>query len=348
MKKYVRWVLVIATITFLCGCAGQTKQSYVDSGMEALMQQDYQTALSCFEQARLAGEDLEMVYRGIGLTCMGRQEYAKAVSAFQMALSHAGMFPGDLEYDINYYMAISYYKLDEYVSAISCYDAIINLVPRAYDAYYLRGSMKLYLDDVEGAIADFDAAVAINDDYGMYINIYDCLRQHGYTDQAQEYMNVVLMADGNGISDYDKGRLSYFQGEYAAACNFLERARSNEKPDAQMIALLGECYKKEGQYDYAAVVYSGYVEEYADPEIYNQLGLCYVEQGEYELALTAFQNGIAIEENNTCMQTLKLNEIACYEYLHDFSTAAQLLNDYMQIYPVTAELEREYAFLTTR
>lgn len=352
MKKSGFGILVLLSIMMfaLTGCQkGAGEASFVSLGMDAVIRMDYEDAFTQFDQALLAGEDEELVYRGIGLAYMGQQDYAKAVSAFRTALSYADMFPGELEYDINYYLAIAYYKLEMYDEAIAVYDGITALLPREQEAYFLRGTMKLYLDDVEGAVADFDMATSLDrNNYGLYLDAYESMQQHGYEEQAQNYLDVVLVADSRDISDYDKGRLCYFEGEYAQACNYLERARSDGEADAEMIALLGECYKLEGQYEYAAVVYGGYVETTPDPEIYNKMGLCYVEQGDYVSALAAFQAGSAIEENNTCLQVLLLNEIACYEYLYDFETAAVKLEEYLAIYPSTPELEKEYAFLTTR
>lgn len=348
MKKREWMIMLLLGCMTLGGCAKE-QASMTDNGMAALMQQDYRGAISCFEQSILGEENLEENYRGLGLAYMGIGEYEDAVAAFENALAEAGMFPGDLEYDINYYMAIAYYKMEEYDAAISVYDTIIDMRPKDTNAYFLRGSMKLYLQDVDGAVADFDQAVSIgSNDYSLYLDVYDCLKEHGYEAQAQGYLDQILLADSKNFSEYDKGRLAYYNGEYQKACNYLEHVRQNGEADVKLIMLLGECYKLQGFYEYAAVVYDAYVSTNPNPEIYNQMGLCYVEQGNYAAALSAFQSGIAIKENNTCLQTLKLNEIACYEYMHEFDLAAQCMEEYLGMYPATEELQKEYAFLTTR
>ncbi len=338
-----------ALLALSLGGCGQKKTSYLDKGLSAVMEQDYRAAQENFTQALMAGEDEEQIYRGMGLAYMGQKDYARALGSFTRALGEAGIRPTDLEYDINYYMAICYYKLGEYDAAISCYDAIIGLMPKETRAYFLRGNMKLCLEDVDGAVGDFDKAIEINKkDYGLYIDVYEKMLQYGYTERAQQYLDVVLRVDSKEIAAYDKGRISYYGGQYEQACNYLEGARAESQADAELITLLGECYKLQGQYNYAAVVYGGYADEHQDAEICNQLGLCYVEQGDYEQALLAFQKGKEIRENNTCMQTLKKNEIACYEYMHDYRTAAELLKEYMDTYGADDVLQKEYAFLTTR
>lgn len=350
MKKRLLGI-VLGVCIVLTGCSiGKKDANSLSDGYEAVASQNYQEALNCFDKSHLQGDDSELTYRGMGLAYMGIGDYAKAISSFQNALASADMFPGDLEYDINYYMAICYYKLGEYEDAISVYDSIINLVPKARDAYYLRGSMKLYLDDVEGAMNDFNEATSIDkDDYGMYLDVYQCMESLGYKEEAQPYIDVVLSVDQSEISPYDAGRACYYQGQYEKGCIFLENARKNQtNPSAELTTFLCDCYKKAGNYDFAAVVYSTYLENNKEPEIYNQLGLCYVEQGEYELALSAFQSGIAVEEGNTCIQVLKLNEIACYEYLYEYDAARDKMAEYLAEYPQNKTLKKEYAFLTTR
>lgn len=349
MKSKIKIALLICATVLVAGCGKKNDESLLDKGLNAVINQDYNGALGYFNEAVSNGDVSEDIYRGMGLAYMGQEDYAKAISCFKSALSNAGMFPGAMEYDINYYVAVCYFKLGDFDSAVSVYDSIINLNPKDEQAYFLRGSMKLYMSDLDGAIEDFDKATTLNkNNYSLYLDVYGCMIDHGYNAEAQRYLDVVMAADENRISGYDKGRLCYYQGEYAQGCNYLENAKKEDRTNKDIINLLSECYKANGQYDYAAVIYSTYLTEIADPEMYNQLGICYVQQGDYTSALAAFQSGLAVTENNTCIQTLMLNEIACYEYLLDFASAREKLGEYMTIYPTTPELEKEYAFLTTR
>lgn len=349
MKKKILLMTFILSLGIFSAC-GKANDEMVKEGYNNISGQNYAAALTCFDQALFEGADAEMVYRGKGLAFMGAGEYERALSAFRSALSSADMFPGELEYDINYYMAVCYYKLGQYNDAIAVYDAIVNLKPKDAKAYYLRGRMKLFVKDLDGAKEDFDIAISFDKkNYGLYMDVYETMVRSGYQEDANQYLDVVLAADVSDISSYDKGRLCYYQGDYSRGCTYLETARQKEKQvDADLILLLGECYKKLGNYEFAAVIYSSYLDTVQDPSIYNQLGLCYVEQGNYEAALNAFSKGIDVKDNNTCMQTLMYNEIVCYEYMQDYNTAKIKLEEYMNIYDSNPVLNKEYAFLSTR
>lgn len=341
-------VFMMATVV-LTGCGKSGASEKLSQAMDDVISQEYDAALSMFDQAYKEGADAEQVFRGKGLAYMGKEDYQRAISSFEEALENAGLFPGDMEYDINYYMAVCYLHLGDYSKAVSVYDNIVAMRPKDAQAYFLRGNMKLYMGDAEGAIEDFDKTVSFQkNNYSMYLDVYSCMTERGYAAEAMKYLDVVMTTDNTDISDYDKGRLCYYQQDYVQGINYLERARKNADNDKEIIMLLSECYKQTGQYEYAAVVYNTYLTTHEDPDMYNQLGMCYFQQKDYGSALSAFQTGISIKENNTCMQSLLLNEVACYEYMLDFSSAQAKLEEYLAVYPVTDDLKREYAFLTTR
>lgn len=348
-SKYKYIIASLCLALTLGGCGKSSVDEKLVKAMDSVVSQEYDAALGVFAEALKEGADSEAVYRGMGLAYMGKEDYGRAISSFSMALENAGVFPGDMEYDINYYMAVAYFHMGDYEQAVSIYDGVIGMKPKDEQAYFLRGDMKLYMGDVAGAIEDFDKTVSFQkNNYSKYLDVYACMKDRGYANEAVKYLDVVMSADTSSISDYDKGRLCYFQGDYIQGCNYLERARKNSGDDKEIVLLLSDCYKKTDQYEYAAVIYNTYLTSHPEPDMYNQLGICYMQQGDYSSALGAFQSGLNIKENNTCMQSLLLNEVACYEYLYDFSSAQAKLEAYMAVYPVTDDLKREYAFLTTR
>ena len=155
------------------------------------------------------------------------------------------------------------------------------------------------------------------------------------------------MADNEKkLTDYDKGRIYYYMGDYENAKLSLEKAKAEESD--QIILLLGKSYERLGDYNYATSVYKNYLTEHPGAaEIFNQLGLCKLKSGEYEEALSAFKSAANVE-NNGMERTLEFNQIIAYEYTGDFKQAAVLMETYLKKYPDDEKALREYEFLKTR
>ena len=124
IKKKVVLLSILMTMGLISGC-GKKENTSVDAGMKAIESQEYESAIASFEKAIVAGEDFELAYRGQGIAYMAMADYENAIKAFEKALKEAGMFPGDLEYDINFYLATAKFKNQDATGAIETLDAII-------------------------------------------------------------------------------------------------------------------------------------------------------------------------------------------------------------------------------
>ena len=345
--KYMTMVLLCSLCMAVLPACGTGKQENIDQGMKLIEQLNYEEALKCFDAALLNKEDARLSYRGQGLAYMGLTEYDKAAEYLEKALSYSDFNVEQMDFDINYYLATAYYKLGELDKAKAVYDSITALRPKEKTAYYLKGVIEIEQGDQEAAKADFDKAVEIEpQDYDMRINIFCSCAENGLQELGEGYLQTVLDNDDKKLSDYNRGRMSFYLGDYNSARNSLEKAKDSNA-GVDVVSLLGQTYEKLGDYNYAASVYSNYLSNTPDAQIYNQLGLCDLKIGEYEAALTAFQAGIAIE-GNELMQVLKFNEIVAYEYLGDFKQATVLMQKYISTYPDDAKAQREYEFLQTR
>ncbi len=340
----------IMLVLLLTGCSKSDDKtlSAFQSGNDALEAMDYAGALTFYETALAEEKDLVAVYRAQGLAYMGMIEYEKALEAFQLALGEGSSTPKKIDYDINYYIAVCDYKLGRFADARDRYDAILALKPKEQDALYLRGVMQLALNAYDAAITDFDTALSYAPkDYGLYIDVYSALAEYGYRDAGVVYLETAMNSDNDDMSDYDRGRIYYYLGNYEYARNYLEKSRSAEAGKAEVSLMLGQAYEALNDCNYAIVVYDGFLAEKEDAEVYNQLGLCKMRLADYEGALKAFQDGLALEDKK-CRQTLKFNEIVAYEKLTRFDTAEQLLTEYLKTYPDDETAKRENEFLKTR
>lgn len=347
MKKtrYAAFLSLIFMV-ILTGCGGK-KNENIAAGMTAVEALDYDSALSSFEAARQAGEDARLLYRGEGMTYMGKTMYAEAAQAFETALSLSNGRINGMDYDINYYLATAYYKQGEPGRAIDVYSAIIALKETERDAYYLRGAIYAEQGNLDLAKADFDQTIALKrNDYDRLINIYGVLEDAGFKGAGQEYLQAAMDAGTKDMTNYEKGRICYYLEDYENARTYLEKARDEGGYEA--VLFLGKTYETLGDNNYAISVYNAYLEsEGPNPQVLNQLGLCKMQTGDYEGALGNFQTAMNIE-NNGMMQVLKMNEIIAYERLGEYKNAAVLMDSYLKTYPDDEVAKREYTFLQTR
>lgn len=354
MKKKLEWKKIIASFSIMAAitmtACGASQGENMKAGMEAIEQMQYEESLVSFEKAIVGGENLELAYRGQGLAYMGMANYAEAITSFENALRQAGMFPGELEYDINYYLATARYKNGDAMGAIEALDAVIDLKNDSQDAYFLRGSAWMSVSEYEKAKKDFDKAVELSkSDTEMIIDVYEVLAHYEYKEEGVSYLNTLLKDHIKDMSDLEKGKVYFYLEDYENARNSLEVAKSSQKKqDATVILFLGKSYEALGDSEYAAGLYSGYLAENdPNPEIYNQLGLCKLETKDYQAALSAFTAGLSIEDN-LLVQNLSYNQIVAYEYLGEFDQAKAAMKKYVETYPDDENAAREYIFLKTR
>nr|MBQ8253550.1 tetratricopeptide repeat protein [Lachnospiraceae bacterium] len=351
-KKTITTLLACACLGMglvLGGCAKENTK--IEEGMAAIEKLDYNAALPLFEQAIVEKEDMELAYRGQGLCYLGLTDYAQAIESFKKALSNAGMFVTDTEIDINYYLAMAYYKSGDNASALETLDAIAGMREKQEEVYLLRGMVRMENGDYENAVSDLDSALAKSKgDTAMTIRIYQVYADNGHAEEGKMYLSSALNNHLDSMDDYEKGTVYYYMEDYENAKSFLEKAKSDSKKGGKEIMLmLGKTYEQLGDSNYAASIYKQYLEKQGpDPAIYNQLGLCKLDAGEYEEALNAFNSGLAMEENSEYIQQLRFNQIVAYEYLGDFEKASALMNGYLDSYPDDAAAVREYEFLKTR
>ena len=153
-----------------------------------------------------------------------------------------------------------------------------------------------------------------------YHNVFLCIDATYSCKQA-----VPWCGNYHWYGDYCWCGYYYWRGDYDNAKGCLESA-NDSKGDPNVILYLGRTYEALGDKSYAASLYSSYLKDYPeDANICNQLGLCQLDNGEYAEALSAFQQGIAVP-NNEIMQSLKYNEIVAYEYLSDFKQSGNIFS----------------------
>ncbi len=352
---------LIAISLILGGCGSLAGRHNIDSGFSYIENYDYNSALESFAAAEENGEDACLIHRGKGIICLNTGDYQGAVDELLASLAADEGIVDDMDFDTNYYLAEAYSKLGEYNKAKEVYDAILALRSKDSTAYYLRGTAELASGNHDSAYTDFAKAITLNPrDYSMIILIYKSLAEYGYEDEAVSILQTAMNNGSQFMSNYEKGQISYYLGNYRDATEFL-RTASNERDQEKepVVLLLGKTWETLGEYPSAISEYKSYLKESPDSaRIYNQLGICLLGQGKnsnkqetkqelFDEAIRAFEAGKAIDDKEV-NQAIRLNMITAYEYLGDFTTAQSLMSDYLRDYPDDSAANRENVFLSTR
>lgn len=347
MKKFERWKYCIILGMMLVVITGCGSKENIHAGMEKIKEQDYQGALECFDVAQQQGESDKQIARGRGIANLGMAQYELAEKFFLEALNCSNGVIEDMDYDINLYLATVYTKQGRYNLAEEIYDAVLALRPKDTDVFFLRGSVRLKLDKYTLAKEDMDTVVSREPkNFQRVIEIYEAMAEAGHKDAGQGYLTDALQNYEKQLSNFDKGRMYFYMGEYQKAYVALEDAKKDGGVDSYLY--LGKAYEATGDYNYASSVYNSYLAKEGDnAQIYNQLGLCEMRKGNYSEALSAFQAGLSVEGNDM-KQSLLINEVAAYEYLGDFEQAKVLMQKYLSMYPDDDRAVRENGFLMSR
>lgn len=332
------------TVFLLTGC-GSTEN--ITQGMQQIKELNYQAALDSFQAAETAGEDERLIARGRGIAYMGLIQYEQAEAAFLEALQQSNGLIEDMDFDINLYLAAVYTKEGKYAEAEEIYNAILAMHPKDDDVLFLRGNVRLKQNDYTRAKTDMDQVVAADGkNFERLIQIYEAMATVGHKEEGLKYLTDALETYEKDMSNFDKGRMYYYMGEYQKAYLALEEAKSEGGVEAYLY--LGMAYESTGDYNYASSVYNSYLtKEKSDARIYNQLGLCEMKKGEYANALAAFQAGLQVE-GTEMLQSLQFNEIVAYEHLGEFEQAYKLMENYLSMYPDDGKAVREFSFLSSR
>lgn len=346
-KKRGRLLILLACAAIGCVLSGCGSKENISQAMTKIGELNYQEALELFESAEEAGENEKLIARGRGIAYMGMTRYEEAEKWFLKALDCSNGIVEEMDYDINLYLAAVYTKQEKHAKAEEVYDAILALKPKSDDVKFLRGIARLKLNKYEEAKEDMDQVIAKNPkNFEQIIEIYEAMEATGHKESGQEYLTDALQNYEEQMSDFTKGRMYFYLGEYQKAYVALDNAQKEGGVEAYLY--LGRAYEATGDYNYAASVYNSYLaKEGEDSRIYNQLGLCEMKNGNYANALNAFQSGLKLEEN-TMKQSLLYNEIAAYEYLGNFEKAKVLMDKYLSKYPDDEKALREAGFLSTR
>lgn len=346
MKKCRKPAALLLLALLLAGCQrNDGEPTYVETGMAAVENGEYQAALAAFDASVAAGEDLLRAYRGAGMAYMGLGEYGQAVEFFDAALGETKEQMKENRKDILYYKAAALYHQEDYDGTISVCQEILDIAQEG-DAFCLTGECYLAKGDEKAAQVNFDAAVAASpEDYDLYLDIYESYKEQKLSATGDEYLQQALQIEGTEKEDaYNKAKIYYYLENYEEAQAQLTELVGEKDGDALLlmgkIALaLEDPVRSEG-------LYEQYIAEIGEtPEAYNGIALADMAQQDYDAALSAIAKGLALDTEQG-KQELYYNEIVAYEYKGDFATANVKAQAYVEKYPTDEAGQKEAEFLS--
>lgn len=289
--------------------------------------------------------------RNAGIAALSHQDYEGAERDFSDALALANGRVTDAEIDLTYYLAASYFLQDRYEDAEQCYSNLITYDKDNADAFFLRGSVRLDMDEAEKGLSDYRKAVAASkDDYELAIAIYQNLTALGHQKDAEPFLNGALEIDGDDAENfYYRGRIYMLLGQDDLAKTAFIKAMDKGSGEAGIA--LAQAYLKDGETESAKELISRYTEnEKKDAQQSALAGQLLLDLGEYEEALAVYESALADEKIAAGAYRAELlkGQIAALEYNGDFAKAKAAAADYVEEFPADAGMVRELAFLNTR
>jgi tetratricopeptide (TPR) repeat protein len=192
----------------------------------------------------------------------------------------------------------SYYKLEEYESAIASYQQAINLDPKDASPHYNLGIVYKNQGENELEIASYQQAINLDPKFAYPHNgLGDVYLAHGKYELAiSSYQQAINLNPKYASPHNGLGYIYYVQGKYELAIASYQQAINLNPKYASPHNGLGYIYYVQGKYELAIASYQQAIDlnpKYASP--HNGLGYVYSVQGKYELAITSYLQAINLD-----------------------------------------------------
>lgn len=139
------------------------KMAHIYKGFALNGQGRYTEAITCFDRAIEIDPKDPASYTDRGQAYAYMKEYDKAIEDFNSVLVLDPI--GDQAQAAFYYLGRIKMLIGKDEEAIGHFDRLLELVPTDAEGYFLRGTAKANLMEIDGSIADFDQAIHFRPDY---------------------------------------------------------------------------------------------------------------------------------------------------------------------------------------
>lgn len=300
-----------------------------------------------FAKVNKERKEQQLAYRQEGIEYYEQGDYEQALECFQNALADSKGKIGDVEMDICFYKARAQYELGDLEGALDTYGAVIqyNESPKAY---FLRGNLYYSMDEQAKALADYNQAVdKEKDDYDLYFSIYEILVSKDKVEEGQKILKKALEISGNKTADkLKKGHIYYLLGENDKAITILEEIAKDEPESYYYLFLVYDAMENSEK---ALENMNIFMEKESNPDSYMlyAMGDSLLKKDRYENAAEYFLKALDSEKVPNKQEIMR-KLVLTYEKAKDFTSAKEVMEQYVEAYPEDEEALREYIFLETR
>ncbi len=344
-KRYLLAAMCAAAVLALSGC-GSEKQKIFEQAGKDLEQGNYEYALAGYETSIENGVKPVHSYRGAGIANMRMGNYEAAVEDFTLALGEERLGKS-IRKDLLCYRATTFLKAGQNEKAMADCQKLAELEQMDANTYFLTGKVALALDSYDEAMTNFDKAYAEESTYDMAIRIYETYAECDMEADGIRYLEATLVTEPKSEEDYySRGQIYYYMESYANAQQELITAVN--KGSTEALLLLGRVYLAQKDTSNARATYQQYVTTVGDSaKGYNGLAQCDMAEGSYDAALANIEKGKPSATTEE-LQDLLYNEMVAYEKKLDFATALTKAQEYQEMFPGDASVEKEIVFLQSR
>ena len=170
----------------------------------------------------------------------------------QIVIQAAAPAESNHDYDALFQSALSAQKAGDFRKAVAPYTQAIDLNPNIADAYINRGAVREYLGELDPALQDYDAALAIEPRSEAYNNRGNVYSRKGDNRRAIQDYSKALELDARIVSAYlYRGHAFRSLALYDSALRDYSEALKLDPENADAHAFTGVIYSLRGEYNNA-------------------------------------------------------------------------------------------------
>ena len=290
-------VLILAMIAFFSsgGFArfAKNEASYFETGIEHMMNGEYDKAISDFDRSIELNPDVPQVYEVRGRTYAIQSRYDKAISDFNRAIEIMDDEEAHIDgFNPHYHRGIAWTELNEYDRAMEDFNKAIALHPDP-EAYLERGHVFSGLKKYNRALEDYEKAISLNPNADAYRYRGTAYLNLGESEKALNDFQIVIRLDQEEPAAYLGAAKAYFDNkDFKKAIVEFTQGISLLPDYMEANSGLFERLKQEKQmevYDRAIDIMT---------ELYRGRGLCHLNLGEYQEAIKDFDAAINLNPDD--------------------------------------------------